>query len=106
MGSSTLVGWIKKNMDMDAKDPNRGKDGEAKLGASKQEIQKLRKEIARMKDFMTCARFTPAGLTMFKARLKKLEDRLAQLSKGKGDASTRPTSAIYSAAEVVLTFQR
>lgn len=90
MGSSTLVGWIKKNMDMDAKDPNRGKGGEAKPGASNQEIQKLRREIARMKDFMTRARFTPAGLAMFKARLKKLEDRLAELTQGKGAVSIHP----------------
>jgi hypothetical protein len=90
MGSSTLVGWIKKNMDMDAKDPNSGKGGEAKPGASNQEIQKLRKGIARMKDFMTRAKFTPSGLAMFKARLKKLEDRLAELTQGKGDASIHP----------------
>ena len=53
MGSSTLANWIKKNMDMDAKNPNRGKDGTTKPGASNQEIQKLRQEIARMKDFMS-----------------------------------------------------
>ena len=82
MGSSTLVGWIKKNMDMDAKDPNRAKGGAAKPGANNAEIQKLRGEIARMKDFMKRARFTPDGAARFKARLKKLEDRLAELTKG------------------------
>jgi len=82
MGSSTLVGWIKKNMDMDAKDPNRGKEGGGKPGANNVEIQKLRGEIARMKDFMKRARFTPDGAARFKARLKKLEDRLAELTKG------------------------
>jgi len=90
MGSSTIANWIKKNMDMDAKDPNRVKSGEAKPGANNQEIQKLRQEIARMKDFMKRARFTPDGAARFKARLKKLEDRLAELTQAKGGASTRP----------------
>ena len=82
MGSSTLANWIKQNMDMDAKDPNRGKGGKPKPGANNEEIQKLRQEISRMKDFMKLARFTPEGLARFKARLKKLEDRLAELTKG------------------------
>ena len=82
MGSSTMANWIKKNMDMDAKDPTRGKEGGSKPGANNVEIQKLSGEIARMKDFMKRARFTPDGAARFKARLKKLEDRLAKLTKG------------------------
>ena len=81
MGSSTLANWIKQNMDMDVKDPNRGKVEEPKPGANNEDIQKLRQEISRMKDFMKRARFTPEGLDRFKARLKKLEDRLAELTK-------------------------
>jgi HAMP domain-containing protein len=83
MGSSTMANWIKKNMDMD-------KEGGGKPGANNAEIQKLRGEIARMKDFMKRARFTPDGAARFKARLKKLEDRLAELTQAKGGASTRP----------------
>ena len=96
MGSSTLANWIKKNMDMDAKDPNRGKGGKTKPGGNNEEIQKLRKEIARMKDFMKRARFTPDGLARFKARLKKLEDRLAEFTKD--EVSLQPQDKGVSSA--------
>ena len=98
MGSSTLANWIKQNMDMDAKDPNRGKGGGPKPGANNEELQKLRQEISRMKDFMKRARFTPEGLERFKARLKKLEDRLAELTKG--EVSLQPQGKELSNAFV------
>jgi len=98
MGSSTLANWIKKNMDMDAKDPNRGKGGKTKPGGNNEEIQKLRQEIARMKDFMKRARFTPDGLARFKARLKKLEDRLAELTNGGASSQPQGKPSAVSAA--------
>ena len=100
-GSSTLARWIQQNLDEDKKDPNRAKDGNApKPGANNPEILRLQQEIARMKDFMTRARFTPEGLAKFKERLAGLEAKLAELqgAKPQGNKGQRPAvSAAFAA---------
>ena len=81
-GSGTLARWIQKNLELDLKDPSR-ETKKNKTGAKGKEIQQLRKEIARMKDFMSRAKFTPKGAADYKARLIKKEDQLAGLTKSK-----------------------
>ena len=75
-GSSTLAGWIQKNLDQDAKapaDPKKEKTDNA------EEIQKVEKKIAELEEFATRARFTPEGLKNHQAAIAALQERLKEL---------------------------
>ena len=71
-GSGTLVRWIQKNLDTDARDPT-------KNNPKKRKISELEKEIEELKFFLSRAKFTPQGLASYKTKIKKKEKQLNDL---------------------------
>ena len=86
MGSSTLKGWIQKNLDQDAKTAQPGEDKNASATANAGEIQQVEKKIAEMEELATRARFTEEGLKKHKEELATLRERLKVL---KGESKLR-----------------
>lgn len=82
-GSSTLAGWIQKNLDQDAKAPA---DTKKEKTGNAEEIQQVEKKIAEMEEFATRARFTPEGLKNHQAAIAALQARLREL---KGEAKPK-----------------
>lgn len=76
MGSSTLAGWIQKNLDQDAKAPP---GPEKKKLTTAEEISQIEKKIAEMEEFATRARFTPEGMKNHQAAIAALRERLKEL---------------------------
>lgn len=75
MGSSTLAGWIQKNLDQDAK----AAGPEKKKPDTSEEISRIEKKIAEMEEFATRARFTPEGMKKHQDELAALRARLKEL---------------------------
>lgn len=82
MGSSTLKGWIQKNLDQDAKAAQPGDDKKITDTANAAEIQQVEKKIAEMEDLATRARFTEDGLKKHQEELAILKERLKVLKGG------------------------
>lgn len=76
MGSSTLAGWIQKNLDQDAK---ASPEPEKKKPDTTEEIRQIEKKIAEMEEFATRARFTPEGMKKHQDELAALRARLKEL---------------------------
>jgi hypothetical protein len=79
MGSSTLKGWIQKNLDQDAKAAQAGGNDKAADAAKAEEIQQVEKKIAGMEDLAKRARFTEEGLKKHQEELAALKERLKVL---------------------------
>ena len=90
-GSSTMRGWIQKNLDLDAKDPNRGKAG--KPEDKQAEIERIQKRIVAIKALMQVARFTKEGYDKIQAELAELTARLKQLQAEDPAAPVKPQAA-------------
>ena len=91
-GSSTMRGWIQKNLDLDAKDPNRGKPG-VKPEDKQAEIERIQKRIVAIKALMQVARFTKEGYDKIQAELAELTARLKQLQAEDPAAPVKPQAA-------------
>ncbi len=89
-GSSTLRNWIQKNLDADAKDPNRGKQEPQKN--TQAEIERVQKRIAEIEDLMKRARFTKEGFEKISAELKDLKVLLIKLQSDKERAPANPAT--------------
>ena len=79
MGSSTIKGWIQKNLDQDAKAAEPNKDDKTDKSATAEEIQQVEKKIAEMEDLATRARFTEEGLKKHQEEIAALKERLKVL---------------------------
>ena len=77
-GSSTLAGWIQKNLDQDAKAPADPEKKKPEAGHA-EEIKQIEKKIAEMEEFATRARFTPEGMKKHQDELAALRKRLQEL---------------------------
>lgn len=88
MGSSTLAGWIQKNLDKDAKASASARDQNAMDTANAEEIRQVEKKIADMEDFAKRARFTAEGLKKHQDEIAALRERL-QVLKGKPGTTSK-----------------
>jgi len=88
MGSSTLAGWIQKNLDEDAKTPHTAKDQQAKDTANAEKIRQVEKKIADMEDLAMRARFTAEGLKKHEEELTALREQL-KILKGEPRPGTK-----------------
>ena len=83
-GSSTMAGWIQRNLDKDAAG---GKPGSA-INPNQTQIDRLQARINQIKNFMARARLTKEASDRFKAEIAKLEKQIAALNK---QSSTKPS---------------
>jgi len=96
-GSSTLAGWISRNMAKDAaagrdpnvKPPNVG-GNQPPAGANAAEIAKLQARIKQIKSFMARARLTKPARDRFLAEIAQLEKRIAELNAKPGVGAVPP----------------
>ena len=102
-GSSTLAGWINKNMEADAKDPNRAKANQpdvkpdvkpgVKPDDKQAEIARIQMRILAIENLKKVARFTQEGLAKINAELAELKARLKQLQAEDPAAPGKPAPA-------------